>query len=1018
MINNRVYEYFKGKITMKKVLCELISILLSFTAYSAQCVNFSTNSAFPFIEWYEKYEAGSTYVIDISSVEDFSMDKYEGKSIDSFYVPEKALKAGKWYFKVFKEDKKKALITEGSFEISNEELIKFRLPQAKLNLLTKEHPRLKSLALASEVNKDEKIDELCKTIFPGKLIDLSTDIDKKEAYYVVKNYHSLLFPIALVMEKVALYGLKYENTQCKEFCKRNALFAAELRGKQSTYHITSALAYCYDVAWDIMNDEERAKVEKRLNELKDYLFESMFNWQHGITHNLFWRRTQHFFIAGAVLVSPGSLTEEQIKYILNMLTYKALPALGSQGTSPESLAYHSFGGKCIVSAAKEANELYKFDLFKHPWLQSAGIFPVYCAPPMGYAITFGDNWRPNHGMKGPLNLDFEKLLNKNILNPYVFWYCGIPEHDNIKAKAPFDIPQSIFYRDIGWCVFNTCLVDARENIGIAFKSGKYFTSHQHSDQNSLIVNAFGDALLVDGGYYNANNREYAHSSMAHNTLMINGKGQNKIKDIGNISEFYDSTEYGFCRGIMNSDSLYDGNLNYFERNLFFVKEGFIVICDFIKANNEKNNLEWLLHSQNRDGIEVKDQSFRINNSNSQLRGEILLPEKTIMTVESAYKIPVTDRYYNIPLPENFVANEQILKCQTKTSQKESLILAGMQIQKKSLANSEDIKFRLIKLPNAVAVEFNSYYVLFNKQSEHVKLDGIETNAESAGFKISENGELESVMLIKGNYFKFKNKDIFKSEQKINWKLSEKFTFNKINNPILLLDGKSGGYISGSLRKSKTSLSLSNLSGALNIDRNGLFSIQLAPESKAKDKVFVRIGQKGTILSKENNYTASIWLNSGGKLINILGNGDVTGVTINFISSEKFTASPYKVKNSVLNIEAINTLDKWSPEKAQISLVNNNLKKYRVVFSREGEEAAWELNIPSDGKYKLVFAGAKNAVFEIFVDGKSCGISKMENMEKEKTTMVCPELFLEKGKHTLMIKYLDGLFFIDNFLLDL
>ncbi|PHN05492.1 alginate lyase family protein [Flavilitoribacter nigricans] len=68
-----------------------------------------------------------------------------------------------------------------------------------------------------------------------------------------------------------------------------------------------------------------------------------------------------------------------------------------------------------------------------------------------------------------------------------------------------------------------------------FDTGPYGTGHQHRDKLHLSVTAFGKDLLVDGGRYTHRDyfsfdptmwRGYFRSSFSHNTILVDGNGQN------------------------------------------------------------------------------------------------------------------------------------------------------------------------------------------------------------------------------------------------------------------------------------------------------------------------------------------------------------------------------------------------------------------------------------------------------------------------------------------------------------
>ena len=49
----------------------------------------------------------------------------------------------------------------------------------------------------------------------------------------------------------------------------------------------------------------------------------------------------------------------------------------------------------IVHYADLMKAVCHIDLYKHPWLSQTARFPLYCAPPGAWAVSFADSGTPN-----------------------------------------------------------------------------------------------------------------------------------------------------------------------------------------------------------------------------------------------------------------------------------------------------------------------------------------------------------------------------------------------------------------------------------------------------------------------------------------------------------------------------------------------------------------------------------------------------------------------------------------------
>jgi len=211
------------------------------------------------------------------------------------------------------------------------------------------------------------------------------------------------------------------------------------------------------------------------------------------------------------------------------------------------------------------------NLFENPWSRRNGYFFLYFQPPGSRCPGFADSG-------GELAFFNDRRLFKMIMqtyarvhrNPHYQWYADqipgsvIPAGTHpwitaamsfplywpeMHAQPPDDLPLAVHLRDIDWVAMHTRLVDRERNIMLQFKSNRAF-GHNHKDQNSFILDAFGHPLLIDSGYYpwwgSPHHEKWTRRTLAHNALLIDGKGQ----DWGDshITAFSSNTDFCYTAG--------------------------------------------------------------------------------------------------------------------------------------------------------------------------------------------------------------------------------------------------------------------------------------------------------------------------------------------------------------------------------------------------------------------------------------------------------------------------------------
>src|SRR5204862_7240449 len=95
-----------------------------------------------------------------------------------------------------------------------------------------------------------------------------------------------------------------------------------------------------------------------------------------------------------------------------------------------------------------------------------------------------------------------------------------------KGKRPEK--TSYFFPHAGWPVMRSSW--DRDALCLIMDAGPYGTAHAHEDKLSFILDAYGSHLVAEAGIftYDASAmRKYSLGPAAHNTVLIDGHGQNR-----------------------------------------------------------------------------------------------------------------------------------------------------------------------------------------------------------------------------------------------------------------------------------------------------------------------------------------------------------------------------------------------------------------------------------------------------------------------------------------------------------
>ncbi|MFQ5504421.1 MAG: DUF4962 domain-containing protein [Planctomycetota bacterium] len=253
------------------------------------------------------------------------------------------------------------------------------------------------------------------------------------------------------------------------------------------------------------------------------------------------------------------------------------------------------------------------DAYRKPYFSRVGDYPLYLQPPGTSGGGFGDLSAMRRSRD---NVPLMALFAARAQNPYWQWYveahgpyAGEPGYigflrgalPEVEARAPLNLPSSKCFRGTGQAYLNSSLLDARDNVQVIFKSSPFGTqSHGYEAQNSFLLYAFGERLLIRSGrrdsYGSRHHREWMWSTRSTNCIRVGGKGQHRRSPLalGRITAFDTSKEIDYVEG--EAGEAYGGKLDYFRRGILFVKPELVIVFDRLGAPAPER-FEWWLHAK-------------------------------------------------------------------------------------------------------------------------------------------------------------------------------------------------------------------------------------------------------------------------------------------------------------------------------------------------------------------------------------------------------------------------------------
>jgi hypothetical protein len=392
---------------------------------------------------------------------------------------------------------------------------------------------------------------------------------------------------------------------------------------QHTYYpagqLAAEVAFAYDLLYDQFSEAERAGVRRALIEksiiptFKEYVADNriMSNTSNWIGHTVGGALIAAAAIAGdAQNNEAGSSLETYLDGLLRKFEAHLAASYLADGSYGEGISYQEFDLETTALALAALDRVFGIDWWKRSRVVESLAFPLYTlAQPIGTSLDMGDSHPPSGRTIAPLIAQakdptlrwfYDQFPHKEIRDLVFF-------EDSVKPQAP-QLPTSRIFRDKGNAVFRTGW--GVDDFVFLFRAGPNF-NHNHADQGSFLLTAFGEPLITEAGWSDYYKDPYYATfftqAVGHNTVLVDGDPESqglpdtpqfaalnaypKITD-AITSEFYDAVSSDLV-------SVYRGRLSRYTRRVVFVKPHYFVVFDDLAANGEPATFDWLLHLADR-----------------------------------------------------------------------------------------------------------------------------------------------------------------------------------------------------------------------------------------------------------------------------------------------------------------------------------------------------------------------------------------------------------------------------------
>ena len=433
-------------------------------------------------------------------------------------------------------------------------------------------------------------------------------------------------------------------------------------GMPYAYHFSRTYSFVHDLLSEQERQQCRRVMKVRGEEMYRHLYPRHL-WRPYSSHS---NRAWHFLgEVGIAFLDEIEGADDWVWFAMNVF-YNVYPAWSDEdGGWHEGVSYWSSYIARFTWWADVMREAMGINAFDKPYFAKAGYYAMYLMPPGKIGGGFGDGaTRRRAKQLVPLMSELAAQAGNGHWQWYVEQMGGPTESSGyigflrgalpkVEPKRPDELPASRLFRGIGQAALNTTLLDADQDVQVLFKSSPMGTrSHGNAANNSFVLWAYGQRLLVRSGHYylygGPHHRDWVWSTRSLNNITVDGHGQVKRSSAskGRIVCFQTTPTVDLLVGEAgDAYRVREGRqerrlLERFTRAILFVKPDLVIVFDRLVARSPATFQYWL-HASNQFNVENQRQ-IRVQAHNVACTIDLLTP--------TGLQISQTDQYDPNPWP--------------------------------------------------------------------------------------------------------------------------------------------------------------------------------------------------------------------------------------------------------------------------------------------------------------------------------------------------------------------------------
>jgi hypothetical protein len=650
----------------------------------------------PSLQWPSTKKA--SYSVRVSSSKDFGSNLIEKQGIPfAMFNPHTQLKNGKWYWQFKTNDGAWNAIdsfvispTTRNFLTPDVEKLMAAIPSSHPRILIKKQDQLafrmnaagykESALIIKEASSYLKVPVLKESAalptYKGK-DDFETEkianlASKWTGWKIQKVLNALshayvLTGDAIYFETAKAWMLELASWDPKGPSHNNDFGDAG---------IMSSLAIGLDTFWDLLTEDERAKIIKQTSARAKFFYtlwvgqvesrsSSMHVWQH-ILHNML----------QTSLALHGEVPEAKkwLEYIYELWIAQAPKMAEEDGAWFNGTSYFGMNTLTLIEVSSIFKDLTGVDFMGSPWFKNNPRWLVYAFPPNSIADGFcndGDKYSsPNINYAG-----YTDIMARLFDDPYAAWYSktiakglgkDISEDPEFRwfrlqkgnqLKPPsispnLKFPEAAVFPEIGVAYMHTTLQNTKTNLMMSVRSSPFASiAHTHADQNTFNIAYGGKRIFYNSGYRPAMGDphflDWHMHTQGHNGILIDGKGQPfNAGAYGFIPRFLHGNQISYAVG--DASNAYSGkdegqNIDYgmkvSKRHYIMLRPSIVVIYDELEADHPAE-WSWLIHNDNKMLVDQPHNAIEANNDGVKSRVSLFSSTSVEYKLTDQFSVPV------------------------------------------------------------------------------------------------------------------------------------------------------------------------------------------------------------------------------------------------------------------------------------------------------------------------------------------------------------------------------------------